>query len=121
MRLVRVAIGRKRLFQKSKWQSRVISYFHGSHRYVATNPAFWPSSGNLLSKAEMASRHYCELLENATRRRISEPAYEVSVADAAKALGVSEQTVRNWDQNGCPFDPKYVRGTSLWETKENSP
>ena len=35
------------------------------------------------------------------------PAYEVSVADAAEALGVSEQTVRNWDQNGCPFDPNY--------------
>ena len=32
---------------------------------------------------------------------------ERTVADAAEALGVSEQTVRNWDQNGCPFDPNY--------------
>ena len=35
------------------------------------------------------------------------PAYEVSVSEAAEALGVSEQTIRNWDQNGCPFDPNY--------------
>ena len=61
----------------------------------------------LLGEAEMARRRYGEVLGNATRHRVNEPAYEVSVADAAEALGVSEQTVRNWDQNGCPFDPKY--------------
>ena len=61
----------------------------------------------LLGEAEMARRRYGELLENATRRRAKEPVYEVSAADAAEALGVSEQTVRNWDQNGCPPDPNY--------------
>ena len=61
----------------------------------------------LLGEAEMARRRYGEVLGNATRHRVNEPAYEVSVADAAEALGVSVQTIRNWDQNGCPFDPKY--------------
>ena len=68
----------------------------------------FPGLANLLlAESEMARRRYGELLENATRHRVNEPVYEVSVADAAEALGVSEQTVRNWDQNGCPFDPNY--------------
>ena len=61
----------------------------------------------LLGESEMARRRYGELLENAMRRRVSEPVYEVSVADAAEALGVSEQTIRNWDHDGCPFDSSY--------------
>ena len=35
MRLVSVAIGRKRLFQKSKWQSRVIAYFRVGFATIA--------------------------------------------------------------------------------------
>ena len=71
------------------------------------NEQFPGLSNRLLAESEIARRRYGELLENATRHRVNEPVYEVSVADAAEALGVSEQTVRNWDQNGCPFDPNY--------------
>ena len=68
----------------------------------------FPGLANLLlAESEMARRRYGELLENATRRRVNEPVYEVSVADAAEALGVSEQTIRNWDHDGCPFDSNY--------------
>ena len=77
-----------------------VNEYHLNERY--------PDLGSyLLGEVEMASRRYGELLENATRRRVNEPVYEVSVADAAEALGVSEQTVRNWDQNGCPLDSNY--------------
>ena len=71
------------------------------------NERFPGLANHLLEESEMARHRYGELLENATRRRISEPIYEVSVADAAEALGVSEQTIRNWDRNGCPFAPNY--------------
>ena len=71
------------------------------------NERFPGLANHLLAESEMARRRYVELLENATRRRVNEPVYEVSVADAAESLGVSEQTIRNWDQNGCPLDPNY--------------
>ena len=71
------------------------------------NERFPGLANHLLAESEMARRRFVELLENATRRRVNEPVYEVSVADAAESLGVSEQTIRNWDQNGCPLDPNY--------------
>ena len=61
----------------------------------------------LLEESEKAWRRYREILEDATSRRVKDTAYDVSVADAAKALNVTEQTIRNWDQSGCPFDSKY--------------
>ena len=64
-------------------------------------------ANHLLEESEMARRRYGDLIRAAANPPRHEPAYEVSVADAAEALGVSEQTIRNWDQNGCPFDPNY--------------
>ena len=64
-------------------------------------------ANHLLEESEMARRRYGNLICAAVNPPRHEPAYEVSVADAAEALGVSEQTIRNWDQNGCPFDPNY--------------
>jgi len=43
-------------------------------------------------------------------RRVVEPPqarYEVGVADAAEALGISESAVRKWDEQGCPTDERY--------------
>ena len=61
----------------------------------------------LFAEMNRASQRHADLLREATRPPRREVDYEVSVADAAEALGVSEQTIRNWDQSGCPFDNKY--------------
>jgi len=48
-----------------------------------------------------------EFLDALKTQAAPSPIYEVSVADAAEALGVSENTIRSWDRNGNPYDPTY--------------
>jgi len=58
---------------------------------------------SLLSQAESERQELLSALSPPKR----ETHYEVSVADAALALGVSENTIRNWDTEGCPDDATY--------------
>lgn len=71
------------------------------------NEQFPGLAEHLLSQTEIISHEVADLILSATNPPRKEPAYEVSVTDTAEALGVSEQTIRNWDQSGCPLDPNY--------------
>ena len=71
------------------------------------NERFPDLANHLLAESEIARRRFGDLIRAAANPPRREPAYEVSAANAAEALSVSEQTIRNWDQGGCPFDPNY--------------